>query len=65
MYQFNIGHRNLQELLVLQGTSLCVKGYSSLKYPKRRQLLPPLPRLMCITRIDKTHLGLGFVGKGV
>lgn len=37
-----------------------VKGYSSLKYPKSRQLLPPFPRIMCTTRTNKTHPGLGI-----
>lgn len=67
MYQFNINHLNSQELLMLQGTSLYAEVYSSLKYPKSRQFLPPLLRIVCITRINKTHAGLelGFVSKGV
>lgn len=56
MYQFNIDHQNSQEL-TLQEISLYVKGYSSLKYLKSRQLLPPLPSIICITRINKSHPG--------
>lgn len=67
LYQFSVEHQNSQELLMTQGMSLNIKGCSSLNYPKSRQRLLPLPRIMCITRTNKTHsgLGLGFVSKGV